>query len=532
MEALHHQQIKKYANLLYRWKAFVFICFLLSFAASIAFYLVTPKTYRATTLLIYEKQKVSPSKMSPDVRTVTREIVSTLSQQVTSRTTLETLIKSNDLYPTLRARFPMEDVIEEMRKHVKIHPTKGDIFQVSFEGDNPKKVLKVTNALAAKFIEENLRFREESATETSVYIQKELEIAKKSLDEKEAVMRDYKLKFYNEMPQQREINVQRINALQVQLQGKQESIQDLERTKVLIQEQLAGTKRVQVTPAPESPPRGDKASEQTAGADADDAADRLEKIRAYLDTLLLKYTENHPEVQRVRRLLAAMEQEAASQKPARPRTVRGGDASGEKAAAGGNKLQAQLNAQLKDLERGIENLRTEQGELRQQIERYQGWISSAPVREAEWSALTRDYDELKRHYDYLVAQNLQAESATHLERQQKGSQFKVVDPARLPETPAWPNIYRILGMGIAAGLGIAFCCIFLVDFFDFTFREAHEFEAYLNLPVSCTIPYIETRAEKRWRRIKIGIWIIVFFLTIVLLALTFWYLVRRNLITF
>ncbi|OQX15126.1 MAG: hypothetical protein BWK76_13595 [Desulfobulbaceae bacterium A2] len=532
MDAQQHLQIKKYANLFYRWKAFIYICFLLSLSAGIGFYLVTPKVYRATALLIYEKQKVVRSKMSQDTEPVAKDTISTLTQQVTSRTTLEELIKSFDLYGEMRARLPLEDVIETMRKHIKVDPTKGDIFQVSFEGGDPRKVLKVTNAIASKFIEENLKFREERATQTSEYIQKELDIAKKSIDEKESVMRDYKLKYYNEMPQQRDANMLRINALQLQMQSKQDSIQNLERTKLLVMDQVAGLKRSFGEADEAGNPGGAEA--QQAVSDIDDPAARLDKVRAYHDSLLLRYTPAHPEVQRIRRLLDTLEKEVASQPKAQ--TSAG---SNEKPPLATTKIprvsgkqESQLSVQMQNIDRNIEGLRSEQEELRQQLAKYQAWILTTPVREAEWSALTRDYDELKRHYDYLVAQNLQADSATHLEKQQKGSQFKIVDPARLPETPSWPNIYRILGMALAGGLGFAFCCIFLVNFFDLSFREVYDLEDFLGLPVSCTIPYIETNREKRWRQVKIGLWLTLVLLTLCLLGLTFWYLIRRGLIIF
>ena len=53
-------------------------------------------------------------------------------------------------------------------------------------------------------------------------------MAKKVMDEKENAMRDYKMKYYNEMPEHREANMSQLTALQVQYQGRQDSIQDLE----------------------------------------------------------------------------------------------------------------------------------------------------------------------------------------------------------------------------------------------------------------------------------------------------------------
>ena len=104
--------------------------------------------------------------------------------------------------------------------------------------------MKVTNTLASLFIEENLKYREERATETSKYTESELAMSKKVLDEKELLMRDYKLKYFNEMPEQRQGNLAQLQALIQQNQGIQNSIQELERTKVMAQEQAGMQQRL------------------------------------------------------------------------------------------------------------------------------------------------------------------------------------------------------------------------------------------------------------------------------------------------
>jgi hypothetical protein len=66
-------------------------------------------------------------------------------------------------------------------------PGGGDVFEVSYQGSDQDKVLRVTNALAAKFIEENLRFRQELASQTSIYVKDELEMAKEVPGQKRTI---------------------------------------------------------------------------------------------------------------------------------------------------------------------------------------------------------------------------------------------------------------------------------------------------------------------------------------------------------
>ena len=233
------QQVKRFLDIFLRRKVLIILCLLMAVVIGLGKYMKTSKVYRSSSLIMYQ-QRINPTQMSPDQMSF-EEIVSTVSQQITSRSSLESLIMQFDLYRDLRARLPMEDVVAIMRNnHISIRPNRrGNTFEVAYKGRVPRTVLLVTNALAAKFIEENIRLREEKVSETSAYIKDELSMANETLNKKEAAMRDYKLRYYNEMPEQLGSNISRLNALQSQYQGYQNNLQELERTKVLIQEQIS-----------------------------------------------------------------------------------------------------------------------------------------------------------------------------------------------------------------------------------------------------------------------------------------------------
>ena len=125
------QHLHKYLELFWRRRKIIVGILFAALLAGLGIYLHTPKVYQATALLIYQRQRVNPTKMSPDVQTGTNDILATLSQQVTSRSSLEGLIRQFGLYPKLLARLPMEDVVLVMKERVTIKPGKGDVFNVS-----------------------------------------------------------------------------------------------------------------------------------------------------------------------------------------------------------------------------------------------------------------------------------------------------------------------------------------------------------------------------------------------------------------
>jgi hypothetical protein len=181
-----------------------------------------------------------------------------------------------------------------------------------------------------------------------------------------------------------------------------------------------------------------------------------------------------------------------------------------------------IQAQIKQIDNNIAQLREQQAKIPPQIEKYQAWIEAVPTREAEWTGLTRDYTELRRHYDQLVAQNLQAQSVENLERSQKGSKFKIVDSARLPEKPFKPNFMKMLLVAVGVGLGLSFGTIMLLDFVDTSFKDVAEVEDYIGVPVICAIPFIEKEAEtKKEKRVyRLSVALIALYGIILLAAIT------------
>jgi succinoglycan biosynthesis transport protein ExoP len=525
------QQVGKLVRFLSHNLRLILICLLCGLTVGLAVYLLSPKSYQSTALIMYERQQINPTKMSPDVRERTVAMVNTLSQQITSRTNLEELIKSHGLYSELQQKLPMEDVVSFMRNQINLRPAQGgvfgskrdqegDVFAVSFAGAEPRKVQQVTNDLASKFVEENIRFREERVTETSAYIKDELQMAKAALDKKEDIMRDYKLKYFNEMPQQRDSNISRLNSMQDQYQQIQNSIQEMERTKVMLQEQI----NLWMTALSSSP--------GTPGT-APQAPSELEKVRQELESLRSKYTPNHPDVKRLEKRLAELQAEqgtASADTRGKEKADQPGKQNAREGGLSPKSQPAKLQLQLKEIEIKINQLSQEQGEIQKQIKKVQKWVEAAPVREAEWSALTRDYQQLQQHYQDLVTRNLEAQSAESLEKRQKGSQFKIIEPANYPEAPFWPDFQKIMLLAAVSGLGAGVALAFGLEFFNTSFKDINDLESYLGIKVNCAIPMLQTAREKTHQRLRIFLWTAVLLTAYVLLSGSMLWLWHKGLI--
>ena len=87
--------------------------------AGIAF-LILPKVYRSSTLILVESQKVPTDYIKPMAVDTIEERLIAIQQQILSRTLLQRIIEEFHVYDDDLKRQPLEDVIDLMRRDIKI----------------------------------------------------------------------------------------------------------------------------------------------------------------------------------------------------------------------------------------------------------------------------------------------------------------------------------------------------------------------------------------------------------------------------
>lgn len=143
--------------------------------------------------------------------------------------------------------------------------------------------------------------------------------------------------------------------------------------------------------------------------------------------------------------------------------------------------------------------------MQQVVRTYQARVQLSPLVEEQFKQLTRDYETALKFYNELLAKRNESEMATKLERGQQGEQFRVMDPANLPEKPSFPNRPLFAGGGIGAGLLIAAGLVALMEAGDKSLRNERDVEFYLKLPTLALLPFVEGSNGRRssiWKRKK------------------------------
>jgi uncharacterized protein involved in exopolysaccharide biosynthesis len=122
-------------------------------------------------------------------------------------------------------------------------------------------------------------------------------------------------------------------------------------------------------------------------------------------------------------------------------------------------------------------------------------VEQIPLPEQNMGARGKEYESMKEIYEVLLKKNQEAQQAENLERRQKGEQFKVIDPAIVPEKPFSPDVPKILLISLFAGLASGLALAFVREQMDRSFHDADDVEISLGIKVLATIPEIEEKAS-------------------------------------
>jgi polysaccharide chain length determinant protein (PEP-CTERM system associated) len=462
-----------------------------------------PNLYRSDTLILVVPQRVPESYVRSTVTTRIEDRLQSITQQILSRTRLERIIQDFNLYAESRKTAIMEDVVDRMRGNINVQVVKGDAFRVSFTSDEARTAMRVTERLASLFIEENLRDREVLAEGTNQFLEAQLEDARRRLIETERKVEEYKRQFSGELPEQREANMQGLHNTEMQLQALTESL-NRDRDRRLVLERLTADAESSDAPPPPQvtvvpPPNAEGV---LAGATA---AQQLEAAQASLQGLQTRLTPQHPDVVRMKRIVADLQKKADAEALARPVS------SGAPALSPGEmrrrNLLAEMKGEMEKLDKQIAAKQENELRLRAAMTAYQKRLDAAPGRDSELTELTRDYKTLQSTYTNLLGKKEDSKVAANLERRQIGEQFKILDPARLPERPTSPNRPQLHAMGLLAGVGFGVALMGLIEYLDKTLKSEADVTAALNLLVLATVPILPEvggRGRRRWKLLAVS----------------------------
>ncbi len=469
----------------------LFGCWLLAWGAS----RLLPSVFRSETLILVEQQKVPEQYVVSNVSVDLQEQLQSMTQQILSRTRLERIIEKFHLYTRQRQRLGPDGLVDEMRKDIQIQlveaPGKrGQLtaFRIIYSAPSPILAQQVATQLTSLFIDENIQEQSQRAENTTEFLSSELNGARASLAEQEAKVKQFKSRYLGELPSQMDGNVHILTGLQERYHSLAQTLNRAQEQRLYMESLLSQYRAV-------------RTGSETGANTLPSVEHELAKMKADLADAQTRYTAKHPDVIRLKGLIAKTEKlksdiEAEAAKPQQDE--------GQKFPTNSSELQTmapmlQLEGQLKANEREIQDGRREMQTLQTQIAEYQSRLNLTPVREQQITDLTRDYEQSKANYDSLLKKQMQSQLATNLEKRQQGKGFRIIDPPSLAHKPYSPDRVKFSLLGLIAGFLAGFGLVFLSEFLDDHIRDEEEIARMTNARVLAGIPHLATPADERKR---------------------------------
>jgi polysaccharide chain length determinant protein (PEP-CTERM system associated) len=487
------QLLEHYLLVLLHRKWLVMAIFLVVSAGSAVVAYRLPDVYTAETLVLIDPQQVAERYIESTVTSDISIRLGALSQQILSAPRLQEIIDQFNLYAAERQEQPPEAIIELMRSHItltdNLTPQPGQrpgqirqeplTFGISYDGDDPETVAQVTNELAALFVAENLKSREKIATDTSQFIESQLEETRQELKEHETKISEFRSMFFGELPDQQPANLQLLNQMERQLEGVNDAL-----------ERAAGQKTYLLTLLEEN---------QAIAANLLEGPSQEEIL---LPELQARYSDQHPDVQRYKRII---EEQQRAREAAQAQAL--AEAAGKNLAESipTNRTLAPV-VQLKTVDDEIVRRTNEQARLEKDIALYRARVEMGPVRERQLADLMRDYDIAKDYYSQLLQKKLSAATGTDLELRQMGEQFSILNPAKVPESPSGPNRRAFIALGLVAGmvLGALLALASEILGFGVTITSPEQIATLSGVALLGAVSVLRTQREQRLLKWKLA----------------------------
>jgi polysaccharide chain length determinant protein (PEP-CTERM system associated) len=483
-----------------------------------------PDVYESSTLIVV-KPSTLPTSTIPTVAEdgLTRQL-SSISQVVSSRSSLEPLVQKYDLYKRERERGePMESVVDMMRDdiRVEVNKTRQDItdgFDIKFRYRDPKITQAVTAELAGKYISAQTQNTINSTSAAQQFIDAQVKQTKDELDQIDKKRLDFMQANLGTLPSESESLLRQLSGFRDQEKTLISEIGRLQDRRSTLSTQLTLL---------------EKQTEQNIGDVAENTTDpkttlawaelvkRKADLQAELQHMLTELKPKHPDV------LAKQAQLESVQKDMDQQIADWKERIAEKEKRLKNRPDlgaAAVQSDIKLIDNEIKRQQKALGENQTAIATITDRINRVPGSDVQLGAIIREYETKKAAYDKLLSDQQKIALGADAAQQQQSEGIEVIDPANLPAKPVAPKRIVFAGMGVVAGLalGLLLTAIFEIPLL-LTIQSTEDARHYTGLPVLIAVPELmtpqEARSRPRRRRLLLTAGVIATIVSIPILAL-------------
>lgn len=471
-------------NALQSWWTFVAaVC--LGLAGSLIVLAHTPSVYEAVARLNLSSEKLPreffndtvPGDDDPDLQ------LAVLRQSVLSEPYLDSIV--SQVFDPVATAAQRAVLANRVRANVRVvRPMRSNYFQIRYRDNDPHRAATIANLLAKIYVEENLKLRVRGAQETVETLDGLVNRKLQELQDKRREISEFRAKH----PQQTDADLPETRVLLRDARSELEKLREgrsiLEEQVDLLQVQKEQGQLIQ-TPSLERPAGTGTSSGLT-----------LATLEAELRDLLIKYSDNHPDVVKKRKQIETYRELAGHEPEPEPAPE-----SPPERQSDFSVWDVQITSALGE----IKKLGTEEKRIRSRIAEYERRLAGTPGIQNRLEELDNEVTILEREYGELRTRAERAKSSEMVEEAGRGSQFEIIDAAAPPSTPFYPQPVRMHTVAIALGLLLFVGPIMVRGILLPVIGSEARLAAATDVPVLVAIPTITTpltsgRRRKLWMK--------------------------------
>lgn len=474
-----------------------------------------PSIYESTSLLTVKPPTISANLVQPLSDEGLSQRLSTINQEVLSRSSLEPMIQKYDLYKVERSSgMPMELVVDRMYKNIRVdlENTGNDkvaAFRIRYRDRDPLAARNVTAELASKYVNAQVQNSVEIAESTNELFERQLNEKKTALDDLEKQRLDIMTQNVATLPESEQGLVAQLQGLRSRDDSIVKEKQTLFNEKGRLSDAIsANNRQMRLIEDFGEKETQDSARMASQIEDTPAYAQLIQKradLMGQLDNLLKVYKEKHPAVIAKQSEIARLNDEVENlRKSTDKRVAVASRASERKADLQKKNLELEnqrITAQIGQLEQQIAQKDVERQQNAGQISVLESRINSIPSVKVALEGINQRYQSAKATYDEILKKKNDAETVVGVETSAQGETIRVQDPANVPQSPVAPKRFLLTMVGTGIGLVLG---LFIAAFFEvprlFKIQNIDDAKHYTGLPVLASVPPLLSVAEKTWIR--------------------------------
>jgi len=400
--------------------------------------------------------------IDPDVSAMIRII----QQLMFTRPNLEKIIELSLLNNTKNKAKDNTDVIEKLKTDITIKSGGDkDIFDIAYSSPDAEVAKSVVQAVLTVFSEQTQGKALADANDAQNFIEQQLRDYEIRLQEAEKAKEEFKRSHMDVLNIETD-QFRLIEKLKQDLQSAKTSLQQAEAKKTVL-----GT---QVRDIQES---NEEWGVTNLSQELSPEASRIQALKDKRTDLMLKYTDRHPEIVGIDKLIESLEKQKAEKKN------KEADASefisAEKLS---NPYVQTLKSAYDAAEADVASINALIDSISSRIEKLEIGLNERLTIETDMKNLNRDYETISKQYSSLLDRREQAHITERVDDQTSRLKFKIADPPSKPLKPTFPNRILFYSLILIMGLVIGFGVAFLIYFIRPVYMSAKQVRAVTGLP--------------------------------------------------